>query len=277
MTHNTLRVISYGGGVQSTAMIVLAVEGLIHADAALFANVGDDSEHPATLTYVRDVMTPWAAERGLPVHELHPKPQRKDNRVQTLWQQLVDDENDRLSISIPVYMSTGQPGIRSCTREYKVAVLARWLKDHGASRETPADVLIGISTDEFHRASTKRAQSYERPVFPLLALGIDRAECQRIIQRAGLPIPGKSSCYFCPYKRTQQWAEMARDEPQLFAQAADLEASLIRRRQARGKDPVYLTRFGRPLREAVGAAQDMLPLFDSSPDADTCDEGHCWT
>ena len=34
--------ISYGGGVQSTALIVLAATGRIHADAALFANVGDD-------------------------------------------------------------------------------------------------------------------------------------------------------------------------------------------------------------------------------------------
>ena len=66
-----MRVISYGGGVQSTALIVLAVQGRIPpVEAALFANVGDDSEHPATLAYVRNVMQPWAAERGLAVHEL---------------------------------------------------------------------------------------------------------------------------------------------------------------------------------------------------------------
>ena len=62
-----LKVISYGGGVQSTAMIVLATQGLIPGVTdALFSNVGDDSEYPATLTFVRDIMTPWAAERGIP-------------------------------------------------------------------------------------------------------------------------------------------------------------------------------------------------------------------
>jgi hypothetical protein len=39
-------IISYGGGVQSTAMLVLAIRGQLgyQIDAALFANVGDDSE-----------------------------------------------------------------------------------------------------------------------------------------------------------------------------------------------------------------------------------------
>jgi hypothetical protein len=42
-----------------------------------------------------------------------------------------------------------------------------------------------------------------------------------------------------------------------------------------GKDPVYLTRFAKPIDEAVREAQEMLPIF--SPDTDTCDEGYCWT
>lgn len=46
-----LRVISYGGGVQSTALLVLAASGRIDFRTFLFANVGDDSEHNATLVY----------------------------------------------------------------------------------------------------------------------------------------------------------------------------------------------------------------------------------
>ena len=51
-----LRVFSYGGGVQSTAALVLAAQGKIDFPTFLFANVGDDSEHPATLRYVREEM-----------------------------------------------------------------------------------------------------------------------------------------------------------------------------------------------------------------------------
>ena len=56
-----------------------------------------------------------------------------------------------------------------------------------------------------------------------------------------------------------------------------LEDTLNERRAMLGKDPVYLTRFNAPLREAIPAAQTMLPIFDVSPDVETCDEGYCWT
>ena len=52
-----LKVFSYGGGVQSTACLVLVAQGKLGIQTFLFANVGDDSEHPATLRYVRDGVT----------------------------------------------------------------------------------------------------------------------------------------------------------------------------------------------------------------------------
>jgi hypothetical protein len=152
-----MRVISYGGGVQSTALCVLATQGKIgQIDAALFANVGDDSEHPATIAYVREVMIPWCAERGLPVHELH-------------------------------------RGTRTCTSEFKIEVIAKWLKAHGVTKADPATVLIGFSLDEAHRASNRRANPYEVPEHPLLDLHITRSNCKTIISHAGLPVPWSES------------------------------------------------------------------------------------
>jgi hypothetical protein len=55
------RQVSYGGGVQSNALLVLAAQGPIDYRTFPFANVGDDSEHSATLRYVRDVAMPYAA------------------------------------------------------------------------------------------------------------------------------------------------------------------------------------------------------------------------
>lgn len=69
---------------------------------------------------------------------------------------------------------------------------------------------------------------------------------------------------------------MRRDEPELFERSAELERVLNDRREMLGKDPVWLTRFNMPLSEAVGEAQDMLPLF-TGPDTDACDSGYCWT
>jgi hypothetical protein len=269
----SLRVISYGGGVQSTAMLVLTALGeLPPIDAALFANVGDDSEHPATLDYVRDVATPWAAEHGITVHTLDRV--RRDGTTETLMGRLTK-EGSR-SLPIPIRMSNGAPGIRSCTVDFKIRVVGKWLKAHGASASDPATVCIGISTDELHRANNKRAMPYELPIYPLLDLGLDRQGCRDVIAAAGLPVPPKSSCFFCPFHRPQVWAEMRRDEPDLFEKSAALEDLLNERRDMLGKDHVYLTRFALPLREAIGEAQDMLPGFDESPDIDECDEGVCF-
>lgn len=268
-----LRAISYGGGVQSTALVVLAATGRIEADVALFANVGDDSEHPATIRYVHDVAIPWAAERGLTIHELHRV--KRDGTTETLMGRLM--KPDSRSIGIPVRMAdTGAPGTRSCTMDFKIGVVRRWLKGHGASAATPADVLIGISTDEIERIGNRRTQRGESPRYPLIDLGLDRAACAQVIRDAGLPVPPKSACFFCPFHNRQAWAEQRRDEPDLFERSVQLERTLNARRDLLGKDHVFLTRYGRPLDEAIAEAQATLPGLEPEGH-ETCDSGACWT
>jgi hypothetical protein len=275
-------VISYGGGVQSTALVVLAAthdpafEAAVGGpvDAALFCNVGDDSEHPAALEWVRDVVTPWAAERGFPVHELDRV--RRDGTTETLMGRMVREGSK--SLPIPVRGSeTGAPGKRSCTADFKIAVIGKWLKANGASRDSRADVCIGISTDEIQRAGRQVVEPHLVRLYPLIALGLDRSACQQInVDTFGRPAP-KSSCFFCPFHRPAVWAEMRRDEPDLFARSAALEATLNERRIDRGMSPVYLTRFGKPLDEAIPEAQTPLFAGDGHDIGEAgCDEGVCF-
>jgi len=79
----------------------------------------------------------------------------------------------------------------------------------------------------------------------------------------------------CPMHRPATWAEMRRDRPTLFTRACALESLLNTRRETLGKDPVWLTRFNRPLSD-LPAAQDMLPGLDGE-DGSTCDNGACFT
>lgn len=271
MTKN-LRVISYGGGVQSTAMVVLAAQGKIDYKIALLSNVGDDSEHPATLEYVRNIATPWAAERGVQIIELQ-RTDRHGQPTETIYQRLTNMEHR--SIGIPVRMSNGAPGNRTCTSEYKIKVVAKWLRQHGATKDNPAYVAIGISTDEIQRANNRQPIPYEIVDYPLLNLGYSRSECEQIIRDAGLPVPPKSSCYFCPYHRKITWAEMRRDEPELFWKSVELERLINRKREMLGKDHVYLTDALLPLDEAINEAQE--PLFRLNDGPEGCDEGYCWT
>ncbi|WP_243769998.1 phosphoadenosine phosphosulfate reductase [Amycolatopsis acidicola] len=252
-------------------MLVLAGTGQLPIDAALFANVGDDSEHPATLRYVREVALPWATRHGVPIHILNRV--RRDQSTETLWQRLT--RQGSRSIPIPVRMSNGAPGTRSCTADFKIRVIGRWLKQHGANADNPATVNIGISVDEIHRANTRRVEPYERIAYPLLELGLRRTDCARIIAGAGLPVPPKSACFFCPFHRPTTWTAMRIEEPELFDKACQLEDLLNDRRAVLGKDPVYLTRFNRPLRNVVSPGVQFLPLAAEGDGA--CDSGWCMT
>lgn len=264
-------IISYGGGVQSTALVVLAVGGRVNAEAALFANVGDDSERKRTLDYVRDIATPWAAARGFPIHEL--RRQRRDGSFDTLRQHLA---RSKRSIDIPVRMAdTGAPGNRKCSPMFKRSVVARWLRDNA---DLPADVMIGFSIDEIERVGRQRDDGVQHSVYPLLDLGLNRSGCEQVIRDAGLPVPSKSACYFCPYHRPQTWAEMRRDEPDEFAAAQVLEDEMNVRRDTLGRDHVYLTKFGKRLSDAIGEAQPALFDGDGSDIGEVgCDDGSCFT
>jgi hypothetical protein len=48
------------------------------------------------------------------------------------------------------------------------------------------------------------------------------------------------------------------------------------RNKDRERNPVYLTRFGKPLDEAVSVAQDSL-FQDLGVGENGCDSGYCWT
>ena len=266
------KLISYGGGVQSTALLVLAAQGIIDFQYAIFANVGDDSEHPASLEYVRNIAKPFADKHGIELIEL----QRTDRHgipTETIHQRLVNMEHR--SVGIPVRMSNGAPGNRTCTSEYKIKVVAKWVRSMGATKNDPAIVAIGISTDEMQRANNRQPIAYETVQYPLLDLGISRSRCKTIIADAGLPVPPKSSCYFCPFHRVNTWREMRRDEPELFEKSVDLERKINEKRTMLGMDHVWLSDRLRPLDEAITEAQEPLEFQESGPEG--CDEGYCWT
>lgn len=270
-----MKAISYGGGVQSTAMIVLATQGKIpDVDVALFSNVGEDSEYPETITFVRDVMTPWAAERGLPIVELTPT---RHGQPTSVWKEMMRMDVNR--VVIPVFGQEGAPLRRVCTVDFKVRTIHKWLKQNGATPENKVHLLMGISTDEIQRANNKPNYDHEVRGYPLLELGLNRTDCMNVIREAGLPVPPKSSCFFCPYHSELTWRELRRDRPELFDKAQELEDHLHRRADERGYRRVYLTRKGALNQERISdtiyAAGDTL--FGDEIGADGCDSGFCWT
>lgn len=265
-----LRTFSYGGGVQSTAALVLAAQKRIDFSIFLFANVGDDSEHPATLRYVNDRARPRTDAHGIALHEL--RYTKRDGSQPTLYSEVV--RRDNKSIDIPMRMSgSGAPGNRTCTEDFKIVVIDRWMKKHGANRETPGVIGLGISLDEYQRMrSDDPKHPFKTKEYPLIDMRLTRQDCINIIERAGLPVPPKSSCWFCPYHRLATWQRMRHEEPDLFWRSVEMERIANEKLQALERSPAYLTRLLIPLDQATTDSRQ-LDMFDETDD--TCESGFC--
>jgi hypothetical protein len=107
--------------------------------------------------------------------------------------------------------------------------------------------------------------------FPLIDLRMTRQDCINIIQKARLPVPPKSSCWFCPFHPLARWQEMRINDPELFHKSCELECLLNERRAMLGKDKVWLSDKLKPLEKATTELEQKR-LFDEM----FCDSGYCF-
>lgn len=261
-------IFSCGGGVQSTACLVLAAQGKIPYRTFIFSNVGDKAESPHTIKYISEVLKPYAEQHGIKWVDVAWVD--RQGRVRDLYDDLMEQER---SINIPVFMPGGMPGNRKCTEAFKIKPIAKWIKQNAAD----CTLGKGISTDEPHRATPSRESDGYASAYPLIELGYSRSDCLTIAKDAGLPQPPKSSCWFCPFKTTDQWVTMRRERPELFAKSVELEQILQARRAALGKDKVYLSSIGgRKEVDLADVIPDQLGLFDWEEE-EGCESGYCMT
>ena len=269
-----MRIVSFGGGIQSTAMLILTARGEIEADRFMFANVGHDSENPGTIKYMEEVSLPYAKKHGIEIEILDCT--NKKGETKTIYNEVMVRGRD----IIPVRLGNTAPASRTCTADFKINVLQRRLRELGATKENPFTQLIGISMDEIRRVRHDSGVKYAKLEYPLIDLLYTRLMCVMLIQEEGLPVPPKSSCWFCPFKKISEWREMARDEPELFARAVEMEQVMIDRfrvrDEKRGRTGAagFMTRAMVPLAEAVGDPnQVQLDFFCN----ESCTSGYCAT
>jgi hypothetical protein len=249
---------------------VLAAQGRIPYLTFIFANVGDKAEDPRTIAYISDVLRPYAASHG--IEWVNVQRRRRDGTPVDLYEEL---QRPTRSVGIPVRMSNGAPGRRSCTVDFKVRPIAKWIK-HNAPGCTLGK---GISTDEPHRATPSRESDGYTSAYPLIELGVSRADCLRLVAEAGLPQPPKSACWFCPYQTTNKWTEMRRERPELFRSAVALEKKLNAKRNSLGRDQVYMSGIGaqrgKPLDRVIPNQPGLFPEWIDEQDG--CESGYCMT
>lgn len=224
---------SLGAGVQSTAMYLLACDGLrpIQPELAVFADTGGEPQY--VYDHLDRLEAYGKAHNGPPI-------------VRVSAGVLHDDMFTKRSVSPPLWIKksdawiAAHPGAsplglggRWCTDKYKtrpiVQFLRRWAGVPRGCKVPMISLNLGISTDEATRQKTSKDpwMVYRHPFLTTLddpdGLGWSRDRCRQYLTERGFGETPKSACAFCPYHEDELWAEVKALDPAGFALAVHLD------------------------------------------------------
>jgi hypothetical protein len=252
---NRAEVLSYGGGVQSVTMCIMAANGeLPRPDHIIIADTGREAQ--STWDYMSTTVQPIMEAAGL--------------RIEIASHDLatVDLYAHNGDLLIPAFTRQGDnPEVGKlptfCSNEWKQRVVMRYLRSVGVKE---CNVWMGYTIDEIERVKPSAVKWFRR-TYPLIngPRTMSRADCLAYLEYHNLPRPMKSACFMCPLRTNTEWMELKERYPSEYRKAVQLESSI------RQRDPdAYLHRQGVPLPEVDYAVPD------AQEDAQ-CSLGFCMT
>lgn len=269
------RILSLGAGVQSTCVALLAKHGEIpQVDAAIFADTGWEPQ----VVYRHLEWLETGADLPFPVYRVE---------AVNLRESVIQASRGESGgvVAIPYHIDGGGIGARQCTHRSKLVPLyrkARELAGLHPGQRTPGDApvvefLIGISTDEAHRAKDSR-DAWSHNSWPLLDLGMSRSDCLRWIAEHGYPTPPRSSCIGCPFHSDAYWRALRDHSPAEFGDAVQVDEAMracggmagMRRLQ-------FMHKSRRPLGSVVFEGDGQLEFEGVEREFDNECEGLCGT
>lgn len=206
-------IVSNGVGTDSMAMLIELSKNGVVPDAVVTALVGYGeygNEHRRFYSYL-PVQEQWMMNAGFP-------------QTQYVWYALKKKAKHYhyLSLMGNCLSNRTLPSIsfrrtHSCSLKYKGQEIDRWVTERYGER--PCYRLVGYDCTEGHRNtrfSTKTDRKGPRTndvfLYPLQYWGFTRETCEDVIIDAGLPLPGKSSCYICASMKPEELDLLYPDE-----------------------------------------------------------------
>lgn len=190
----------------------------ITIDLILFADTG--AERPETYEYI-GIFNDWLIEHGLPkIKEVQNVD--KDGEVYTLEHECLT----RHALPSIAY------GHKKCSEKHKIRPQEKYCNNLPECRSVwdcgeKVNKYVGYDAGEERRKNNAFAIDLQdkkyKKVYALIDWGWYREDCIKVIQDAGLPLPGKSSCFFCPSMKKQEIKELRKNHPELFERATALE------------------------------------------------------
>ena len=213
-----LQVLSYGGGTQSTAMLIMIANGsLPKPDIVIHADTG--SELPETIEFIKTAKDFTEKELKIPFVIVK-------SHLGSLHEWYLENN------TIPII------GIRSCTDKFKIRPQRRFMRKIVGNRKGKllAECWLGITTDEERRRSDSNVK-WCGLKYPLLDdYPSTREECILLNEKQGWKVI-KSGCHCCPYQGGKTWLQLKTDHPTLFNISVEMEKRKIKVRG--GKRGLY--------------------------------------
>lgn len=197
-------VVSFGGGVNSTALLFGLHERTERPGAILFADTG--GEKPPTYSHVR-LMQDWCRSVGFP-------------EIVIVRNKTTLEASNLANETIP----SKAFGFGTCSERFKIDPQRKWIKAQGWADVT---FLVGIHAGETRRATRLVTDSGQAIRYPLIEWGWGQLECEAAIERNGMEKPCKSACFFCPAMKKREVLELAKEHPDLFQRAVAMETAAL--------------------------------------------------
>lgn len=272
-----MRFLSWGCGVQSTVLGEMSARGELEPlDAVITADTG--WERRATYE-IRDFYAKRWREMGLHVEIVSVGDIRRLGATE--------------HINIPFWTSSGGPLKRQCTFHFKIMPIRRRIREylgyHPSNPPHPpansAELWLGISLDEWTRAKPGWVK-FVAHRWPLLERKMARLDCVKWLESLCLPVPPKSACVCCPYRRASEWLEMREQAPDEFEAAVEFDEKNRHNPLAENggstADALYIYKSGNQPEPLISANLEADAMRERRRYGDIqipmmfCESGHCW-
>lgn len=272
-----MRILSLGGGVQSTVMCLMAEAGEfgVQPDYAIFA---DTHWEPSGVYHTLE----WLQKQvSFPIVVTDNGRSLRDDVLNGV------NAQGKPWLSIPAYLADTKGGAagfnwRQCTKNYKLDPIRKKVQEllGVTSREAMADgtwieMWLGITTDEIARVKTSR-HWWIGHRYPLVdEVAMTRQDCIHWFHKRH---PGRtlsrSACIGCPFRSSSSWLDIKQSEPELYQEAVEIDAMLRSSTHNAGRmfrKQAYLHHRRIPLEEALALDNQER---DVNGFINEC-EGHC--